>query len=76
MENEEPGSSLQVSFFKSLKDTSPSAVTLRQVYGLITSERYRDSTEKHRYYLDHGQESEAGRIKRGADRRPHLIRSV
>ena len=67
MENEEPGSSLQVSFFKSLKDTSPSAVTLRQVYGLITSERYRDSTEKHRYYLDHGQESEAGRIKRGAE---------
>ena len=58
MEQEEP-SSLQASFHRGRQETDPVIMTFAEIFQLITSDRYRESTEKFRYYDGNGQKRQA-----------------
>lgn len=53
-----------ISLFKGYSDTHPTDSTLQAVVGMLRDDRaVAEHTEKHRYYLQHGQSAAAAREK-------------
>ena len=51
------------SLFKSFRDQNPTIITWEEIFHLITSGYFRESTEKYRYYLQQGMDKDTGKIK-------------
>ena len=60
---EETNSNDLCSFFKSNKDENPVTISTKQVYELLVSQRFKESTEKYRYFLSQGFLKEARNVK-------------
>lgn len=60
---EETNSKDSCSFFKSNKDTNPVTISTKQIYELLVSERFEESTEKYRYFHSQGLTKDAVSIK-------------
>ena len=60
---EETNSKDSCSFFKSTKDANPVTISAKQVYELLVSQRFKENTEKHRYFLSQGFLKEAQSVK-------------
>lgn len=57
-------SNLTVSFFQNKSDKAPLEIPFEEVFKLIRSGRYREITEKYRYFKQAGLEQDAGNIKK------------
>ena len=57
-------SNLTVSFFQNKSDKAPLEIPIEEVFKLIRSDRYREITEKYRYFKQAGLEQDAGNIKK------------
>ena len=60
---EETNSKDSCSFFKSNKDANLVIISTKQIYDLLVSERFKESTEKYRYFLSQGFMKEARSVK-------------
>ncbi|MEG2514131.1 MAG: BT4734/BF3469 family protein, partial [Bacteroidaceae bacterium] len=55
-----------VSLFKNVRDMNVEMVSIERIFKLITSDLYRDSTEKYRYFVSSGLSKDAEAVKRQA----------
>lgn len=63
----------QVSLFQNFRDTHPEKVSWEHVFRLIVSDRYKEATEKYRYFYSQHLDQDAARVKKTS---PCLVPSV
>lgn len=60
---EKQDSTVSCSYFISNKDKKPVAISTNQIYNMLVSERFKENTEKYRYFRAQGLTKEAASVK-------------